>query len=161
MYKQEELLEITKRLRKRWWVTCVPCALMLTAAIVIFVYGQQQRSETLWMLTAGLTILGGALFLFLYGVYVRPMRLYRRHVDTMLNGRRRETTGVFKSFSDEVSDQEGLECHPMFINVGDKDEDKDDRLFYYDVFKDKPAIPLGTRVTVTSNDKMVADIKPA
>lgn len=161
MYTDEELKEVSSRLKKRWLVAGIPCGLILAAAVALFVIGQQSRSESMWIVTAALTVLGGGLFLFLYGVYVRPMSLYRRHIDTMLNGRKRETTGLYKSFSDDVKDREGLDCHAMFINVGDKDDEADDRLFYYDTHKEKPAIPFGTRVTVISNDKMVSEIKLA
>lgn len=161
MYSEDELLGIRQRVRKRWWIATAPCALAFAAAIAVFVYGQLSRSETLWMVTVALTILAGGAFLFLYGVYVRPMRLYMKHVDMMLHGRRRETTGVFKSFSDEVQDKDGLDCHPMFLNIGDKDDENDDRLFYYDVYKAKPEFPLGTRVTVVSNDRMVSEIRQA
>lgn len=71
----------------------------------------------------------------------------------------RVTTGVFKSFSNDVSDRDGVQCHAMLINVGEKDEPEDDRLFYYDMHKPRPEIALGTHVTVRSNDRMVAAIE--
>ena len=89
------------------------------------------------------------------------MRIYRKHLTYMLNGRMRVTTGVFKSFSEDVSDREGLDCYAMLINVGDKDDPEDDRLFYYDVHKPAPEMPLGTMITVHSNDKMVSAIELA
>jgi len=159
MYTQQEWQEMDRLVRKRWRVAIIPAALLLAAAIAVFVYGQLTRSDTLWRLTAGLTILGGGSFLFLYGLYVYPARQYRTHVHYMLNGRLRSTTGVFKSFSEDVSNREGVECHAMLINVGEKDDPEDDRLFYYDVYKPRPDMPLGSRITVCSNDRMVASIK--
>lgn len=161
MYTQEDMTEVKRRLTKRWWITAVPAVLLVAAAVAVFVAGQLARSETLWMLTAALTVAGGVYFLFFYGVYTRPMLLYARHVDYMLNGRKRETTGVLKAFASEVSDKEGIDCHAMLINVGERDEEEDDRLFYYDAHKPKPEMPLGTRVTVVSNDRMVAEMRVA
>ena len=60
-----------------------------------------------------------------------------------------------------MSDKDGIDCYAMLVNVGERDDAEDDRLFYFDVQKPKPQIPLGTRVTVESNDKMVADLKTA
>jgi len=159
MYTQADWQEICTMLRKRWKLAIIPAVLVLAAAVAVFVYGQLTRSDHLWKLTVLLTILGGGAFLLLFGVSVRPALVYRKHVSYMLNGRMRETTGVFKSFADSVSDRDGLACHAMLLNVGSKDDPEDDRLFYYDVYKPKPEIPLGSMVTVLSNDKMVSCIQ--
>lgn len=161
MYTQQDLHDINQMLKKRWMVAVLPTVLVFAIAVALFVYGQLNRNDVLWMLTAALTVLCGCYFLFLFGVYVRPALIYRKHVHYMLTGRMRVTTGVFKSFSQDVSDREGLECYAMMLNVGDKDDPEDDRLFYYDVHKPAPAVQLGERVTVRSNDKMVSHIEPA
>ena len=158
MYTHEDMAEVERLLKKRWRAAAIPAALVLAAGIALFVVGRMNRSDTMWMATAALTVLGGRYFLFLYGVWVKPARVYRRHVDYMLNGRMRETTGVLKSFSEDVSDREGLECHAMMLNVGEKDDPEDDRLFYFDALKPWPGWAAGTRLTVKSNDKMVASI---
>lgn len=158
MYTHEDMAEVERLLKKRWRAAAIPAALVLAAGIALFVVGRMNRSDTMWMATAALTVLGGGYFLFLYGVWVKPARVYRRHVDYMLNGRMRETTGVLKSFSEDVSDREGLECHAMMLNVGEKDDPEDDRLFYFDALKPWPGWAAGTRLTVKSNDKMVASI---
>lgn len=161
MYTQEDFEQIKAMVKKRWLVAACPAAAIVLAGIVLFVLGRIARSSSMWILTAALTVIGGGYFLFFYGVYVRPARVYRTHVDYMLNGRMRETTGRFKSFSEEISDREGMECHAMLLNVGEKDDPEDDRLFYYDALKARPEMPLGTKVTVRSNDKMVASIERA
>ena len=161
MYTQEDWNDINVMLKKRWFATAAPAAVVLIAAIVVFVIGRIHRSDSMWMLTSLLTIIGGGYFLFFYGVSVRPARIYRRHLSFMLNGRKRVTTGVFKDFSEDVSDREGLECHAMLVNIGDKNDPEDDRLFYYDAYKPAPAFELGDRITVESNDKMVSAIKAA
>ena len=161
MYSEQDWNEINVMIRKRWIAAIVPAAAALIAAVIIFVYGQLGRSDTLWMVTAALTLLGGGYFLFSLGVSVRPARIYRKHVQYMLTGRMRVTTGVFKSFSEDVCDREGLECFAMLVNIGEKNDPEDDRLFYYDAYKPRPAFELGERITVESNDKMVSSIKAA
>jgi len=134
---------------------------VLCAAIAIFVYGQLSRNEYLWMLTSALTILGGGYLLFFYGNSVRPALIYRRNLRYLLNGRKRVTTGIFKEFSEDVTDRDGMEVYAMLLNVGEKNDPEDDRLFYYDAYKPLPTMPIGTRVTVHSNDKLVSSMENA
>ena len=159
MYTHEDLQDIQMLLKKRWRMAVIPAVLILLAAVAIFVYGQLNRSDHLWKLTAALTILGGGYFLFVFGLYIRPARCYLVHVHYMLEGRKRTTTGVLKSFSEEISNRDGVECHAMMLNVGSTDDPEDDRLFYYDIHKPRPSCPVGTMVTVHSNDKMVASFE--
>ena len=75
--------------------------------------------------------------------------------------RKRTTTGVYKFFSEDIYDRDGLECHSMLINIGEKNDPEDDRLFYYDAYKPAPAFEMGEKITVISNDKMVSSIHAA
>lgn len=160
MYSEKDWSEINVLIKKRWLITLGPSVVVLAAAIAIFVYGQINRSEHLWMLTSALTMLGGGYLLFFYGVSVRPALIYRRNLRYLLNGRKRVTTGVLKEFSEDVTDRDGMEVYAMLVNVGEKNDPEDDRLFYYDAYKPVPELPLGTRVTVESNDKLVASLQP-
>lgn len=159
MYSEKDWQEINQLLKKRWLLTLIPSLIVLGTAITVFVYGQLNRSEVLWMLTAALTLIGGGYLLFFYGVYVRPALIYRKNLRYLLTGRQRVTTGIFKEFSEDVSDRDGMEVYAMLLNVGEKNDPEDDRLFYYDAYKPLPEMPLGTRVTVHSNDKLVASIE--
>ena len=161
MYSDKDWSEINSLLKKRWMITLIPSGVILAAAVAIFVYGQLNRSEHLWMFTSFLTVLGGGYLLFFYGVYVRPALIYRKNLRYLLTGRKRVTTGIFKEFSEDVSDRDGMEVYAMLLNVGEKNDPEDDRLFYYDAYKPQPDMALGTRVTVYSNDKLVSSIEPA
>lgn len=160
MYSEKDWSEINALIKKRWLITLGPSGVVLAAAIAIFVYGQVNRSQHLWMLTSALTMLGGGYLLFFYGVSVRPALIYRRNLRYLLNGRKRVTTGVLKEFSEDVTDRDGMEVYAMLVNVGERNDPEDDRLFYYDAYKPVPELPLGTRVTVESNDKLVASLQP-
>ena len=159
MYSDQDWNEINALLKKRWLITLAPSGAALCAAIAIFVYGQLNRNDYLWMLTSALTILGGGYLLFLYGVYVRPALIYRRNLRYLLNGRKRTTTGIFKEISEDISDHDGMEVYAMLLNVGERNDPEDDRLFYYDAYKPLPSMPIGTRVTVCSNDRLVSSME--
>jgi len=160
MYSEKDWQEINSLLKKRWLITLFPSVIVLGTAIAVFVHGQLSRSEHLWMLTSVLTLLGGAYLLFFFGVYVRPALIYRKNLRYLLVGRKRVTTGYFKEISEDISDHDGMECYAMLLNVGERNDPEDDRLFYYDAYKPLPEMPLGTLVTVESNDKLVSSMKP-
>lgn len=157
MYTREDEVQARCLWQKRLRLTLLPLVLGLAVGIALFVLGRMQRSDTLWMATAALTVLGGGVFLFLYGVWAKPAHDYLRHVELMLHGRKRETVGVLTSFSPELCERDGLWCHAMMVNLG-SGEEEDDRLFYYDDEKPAPEMPIGSRVRVESNDKMVSGI---
>lgn len=160
MYTPEDEAQARRLWKKRLGIALVPLALGLAVGIALFIVGRMQRSDTLWMATAALTVLGGGAFLFLYGVWAKPARDYLRHVGLMLRGRKRETVGILTRFSPEVCERDGLWCHAMMVNLG-SGEAEDDRLFYFDDEKPAPPMPVGTRVRVVSNDRMVIDIREA
>lgn len=161
MYTRQEQQQAERQTRQRLMVTIIPAAVVFAAAIVLFVIGRLNRSEDMWKLTAALTLLAGVYAVFFAGVYVKPMRDYRNHINYMLDGRRRETTGYLIDFSENLSERNGVDCHAIMINVGEKDEREDDRLYYYDVKKLPVPFEMGTKVTVVSNDMMVAEIRQA
>jgi len=161
MYTRQEQQQAAQQTRQRLMVTVIPAAVVFVIAVVLFVIGRLNRSEGMWKLTAALTLAAGVYATFFAGVYVKPMRDYRNHINYMLDGRRRETTGYLIDFSENLSERNGVECHAIMINVGEKDEREDDRLFYYDVKKLPLPFEMGAKVTVTSNDMMVADIREA
>lgn len=156
MYDENDLLAARMQRAARLRVAVIPAGVVFAIAVGLFIYGQNIRSDQLWIVTATLSILSLCYFLFLYGVSVRPMRMYELHVDQMLHGKKRETTGVLKTFEEKPCEKNGVDCYPMMLNVGNTDDGKDDRLFYFDVHKEKPHISLGERVTIESNDMMVA-----
>ena len=160
MYSENDLKEINALVKKRWLITLVPSSIVFAAAVAIFVYGQMNRSEYLWMLTSFMTLLSGGYFLFLIGNYMRPALIYRKNLRYLLTGRTRVTTGIFKEISEDVSDHDGMEVYAMLLNFGERNDPEDDRLFYYDAYKPLPAMPIGTRVTVESNDRLVSSMKP-
>ena len=137
MYTREDEDQARRLWKKRLGLALVPMIVGLAAGIALFVVGQMRRSDTLWM--------------------AKPALDYLRHVERMLHGRKRETVGVLTRFSPELCERDGLWCHAMMVNLG-SGEEEDDRLFYYDDEKPAPQLPIGTRVRVESNDKMVSGI---
>ena len=161
LYSEIDRAQVTAELKKRRWLVILPSLLLLALAIATFVWFRLHRNENGWGWTALITVLSGSYFIFFYEVYLRPVSQYHKHVGYMLDGRKRETFGLLKSIDLTALDKDGLDCLSFTLNVGEKDSPEDDRLFYVDALKAIPEIPVGTRIKVLSNDRMVASLEPA
>lgn len=161
MYTEQELLDVAKEKKRRIFITLIPTVLVFLIAVAIFVYGQITRSQTLWVITVLLTIISWGALLFLYGTWIKPARLYQRHIHYMLHGKQVITTGYLKEISDIISIQDSLPFYSILINVGEKDDPEDDRLFYYDAQKENIPFAIGTKITVSSNDRKISNIEEA
>ena len=159
LYTETDREQVKRERNKRLWVVLLPTVAFLLLAAASFIWFRLHHDVGGWIWSALITIIGGAYFLFFYEVYLRPVSQYRKHVEFMLDGRKRETLGILKERNDDVADHNGMDCRSLTVNVGERNDPEDDRLFYLDAQKAMPAIEIGTRVCVLSNDRMVADIQ--
>ena len=161
LYTEADRSQATAERTKRRWIVVLPAVLLLLAAIASFVWFRLHRDVSGWIWTGLLTVAGGAYYLFFNGVYLHPVALYKKHVDYMLDGNKRETIGILKDITDEVLDHDGLDCRMITVNIGDKNASEDDRTYYLDARVSIPAqLKPGDRVHVLSNDRMVAALDP-
>jgi hypothetical protein len=159
LYSQTDRTQAITEQKKRRWLVVLPTALLLALAFASFVWFRLHHSTSGWPWTALLTVLSGAYFIFFYEVYLRPVSLYRRHVEYMLTGKKREAVGFLREVSDTPIDKDGMDCFSITINIGQNQNPDDDRLFYLDALKPMPVWPLGSYIKVSSNDRMVADLE--
>ncbi|MBE0601435.1 MAG: hypothetical protein IH607_06570 [Firmicutes bacterium] len=159
LYTQTDRDEALAMRRHRLWVVWAPTALLLLLAIGSFVYYRLNHNAQGWGVTGLITVLAGAYCIFLYGVYLRPALKYKRHLDYMLDGRKRVTEGILKEIGEAVQDRDGIDCYAVLLNVGEKNDPEDDRLFYLDAFKSLDGFAPGDRVALESNDRMIASAK--
>ena len=156
MYKTNDWEENNRQLKRRLLALLIPLALFLAGIVVSLL-----PDVRLQWLTISLTILGGAMVIFCYGMFLSPVLSYSRHLKNVLEGRKRETTGRLTEVGSQSCFREGVEYYPMTVNVGEKGDEADDRLFYYDVHKGMPPFEPGDLITIVSHDKAVADIRRA
>ena len=161
LYSEVDRTMVKAELAKRRFRVITPTVVLVAFAIASFVWFRLHHNADGWVVTGLISLLGGAYFLFFYEVYQRPVALYKKHLDFMLDARKRETVGLLTSVNREVCDKNGLDCISFTVNVGEKNDPEDDRLFYLDVLRPMPDWPLGTRVCVFSNDRMVAGLDMA
>ena len=146
LYTEQDFQDIGAQVKRRTLLIAIPAALLLAGIIVSFIL------RIRW-LTTGLSLVLGAGFIFCYGLLLAPVLAYRRHLDEVLHGRVRTTTGAFKEMEETAVMREGVKYYPMMLSVGDMDNPEDDRLFYYDANLPRPDWQIGDMLTVTAHDK--------
>lgn len=146
MYTEQDYQEIRSQIRNRLIALGVPALLMLAGVIVSFIF------RIRWV-TIGATILLGAYCIFVYGMLLSPLIAYERHLDNVLHGRVRTTTGAFKEWEEETVMRDGVKFIPLLLSVDNMEDPEDDRLFYYDANLPRPDWQQGDRLTVTAHDK--------
>ena len=146
MYTEQDYTDICNQLKRRWLALGIPAAVLFVAVIVSFVF------RIKW-LTIALSVALGAFCIFSYGMLLSPVIAYRRHLDEVLHGKVRNTTGAFKEMESQPVMRDGVKYYPMMISVGDMENPEDDRLFYYDANLPRPDWKTGETLTVTAHDK--------
>ena len=146
MYTEQDYSDICNQLKRRWLALGIPAVVLLAGVIVSFVF------RIRW-LTMALSIMLGAFCIFSYGMALSPVIAYSRHLDEVLHGRVRSTTGAFKEMETQPVMRDGVKYYPMMISVGDMENPEDDRLFYYDANLPRPDWKIGEMLTVTAHDK--------
>lgn len=161
LYSQEDRNTVVAKARRRSWVVWLPAVIFLALAILVFIWYRMNHDTSGWIFSALLTILAGGYFIFFYGVYLGPVLKYKKHLDYMLDGRKRETAGTLKEISETMLNRDGLDCYSVMINIGEKDNPEDDRQFYLDAFKSLDGFQIGDRIRIESNNRMIADVAKA
>lgn len=161
LYTEQEWQEIRAQLRARRWRVYVPFGILCAVAVAAYVITRNAKMDAGWWIVSAAVILAGAFLIFFGDVYLAPLSRYERHVDQMLHGRQRETRGWLKEVESELCMREGISCRRVWINVGDKNADEDDRQLYLDALKPAPDIPLGAQVVAVSNNNMLSSLKAA
>ncbi len=146
MYTEQDYQDIRGQIKRRFLALGIPALTLLAAVIVSFVF------RIKW-LTVALSLVLGAGCIFSYGMLLSPVIAYGRHLDEVLHGRVRSTTGVFKEMEAQTVMRDGVKYYPMIISVGDMENPEDDRLFYYDANLPRPDWKTGETLTVTAHDK--------
>ena len=146
MYTEQDYADIRRQIRNRCLALGVPALLMLAGVIVSFIF------RIRWV-TMTVTVLLGVYCIFCYGMLLSPVIAYGRHLDEVLHGRVRTTTGAFKEWEEDSVMRDGVRYYPMLLSVGSMDDPEDDRLFYYDANLPRPDWQRGDMLTVTAHDK--------
>ncbi len=152
MYTEKDFEGIREQKKRRLLCLWIPFAVLTAAVIALAVIRVPEVIVTV------LTILTGGAAIFCWCMFVSPVRSYCKHLDSVLHGRTHDVTGAFKEMDETAVDRDGVSFYPMLINVGNMEDEEDDRLLYYDALLPRPEYVPGQKMTVTVHDKAVGKI---
>lgn len=152
MYTQADLDQNTKALRKelvRIGLIALPFCVGIVACFLL----RQQ------FLTTALTILVGALMLFLFNLRVCPLTAYRRYLRNTREGLSREAQGVVVSFSSDITSKEGVDFRTLLINTDPQQTPEGERQFYFDLCKEAPSLNAGDLVHLVCHGNYILSVE--
>lgn len=150
MYTQEDYLVIDRQFKKRSGWVLFSVAMLLTGLIVSFVIRIQWLSVLLMVTT-------GFLAIFLWDLVLSPLNAYRKFLRDLLGGRKREYSGQFQGFEKLTTMRDGVAFYPFLLTIGDAENEKDERLLYWDSNLPLPPWQEGAKLWVSTFDKSVCD----
>lgn len=148
MYTQEDYAAIDRQFKKRSGWVLFSVAMLLTGLIVSFVIRIQWLSVLLMVTT-------GFLAIFLWGLVLSPLNAYRKFLRDLLGGRKREYSGQFQCFEKLTTMRDGVSFYPFLLTIRDADNEKDERLLYWDSNLPLPQWNEGAQLWVSTFDKSV------
>lgn len=99
----------------------------------------------------GITLLWGAITIFLWSMKLTPLLCYRRYLKEIGRGLSREVEGRVVRFEKDATFREGLTFYAMLVNIGQTDDQEDERLLYWDARLDRPGVEPGDRVCIRAH----------
>lgn len=153
MYDQKDFIENAQQLRRELIMLLIMSLPFIIGIIISLIFRIQ-------LVTVVLSIIYGALFIFLYNMRLAPVTAYRRYLRNIKTGLKRETEGALVSLDSDETYKEGVRFYTMLINVDTKMDPEGERLFYYDVCKPRPDIKEGDLIYIKSHGNYVIELRP-
>ena len=152
MYDDNDLNKAQEASKRAKILMLVPAGILLALAVWSFIV------RIKW-LTIFLTALAGCWMIFIYHMKRIPMRAYEEHVHSALRAPKKEAEGKYLRMEATPVERNNVMYYAFYLNVGDKQDPEDDRLFYYDAMKPLPDWKTGDRLHVISYDKFVSSFE--
>ena len=149
MYGENDLSNAQAAFKRAVLLMWLPAALLFGGAIWTFVV------RIKW-LTILLSALAGCWVIFVHQNIVLPKKGYCEHVRKALRASRKETEGYYLRMEATPVERENVMFYAFYLNVGEKQDPEDDRLFYYDALRPLPDWQSGDRLRIFSYDKFVS-----
>ena len=149
MYSEQDVRSIERKIRSIQLLVWIPAAILLAGVVWSFIL------RIKW-LTILLSALCGCWIIFTWENLYVPRRAYRSHILNALHNASKEFEGRYLRTETTPVERENVMFYAFYLNVGDKNDPEDDRLFYYDALLPLPDWHSGDRLRVRSYDKFVA-----
>ena len=149
MYTNESYQQNRAQLKTRSLACGLPLLVLFAMMLVSFFLRWPEA------LTVALSIVVFGCAILFYGMLISPVRAYGKHIRHALNGRTRKLQGAFVSMEEEAVGRDGVMFYPFVVNVGDMEDEADDRLYYMDANLPRPEWQKGDKLEITSYDNRV------
>ena len=153
LYSETDFQSITGQLKKRRLAIWIPFVLAL---LLILVLAVQRVSQVIVII---LTIVSVGALIFCEGMFVHPISCYHKHIDSVLHGKTHTVKGFFRTMEADPVIREGVSYYPVILNVGTANDEKDDRLLYFDANLPRPDWQAGEFLSMTAHDKAIGSWK--
>lgn len=153
MYTESDLDALRRQISRRWITLLLPAAVFFALSLFFAI----QRNEPL---TVAFSLLCGALLIAGWGLAVKPVSAYARHVDAMLHGISHTIEADYLSLDADESMVDGNRFRAIRVTCVDDEDKPYERLFYWDAEKPLPAFEAGQRLSIRYHDKAVISAEP-
>lgn len=124
-------------------------AIALIVAALIWRDPTQLNNPNEWpsqIAVMAITLVFGALLIFLWGMKMTPLMSYRRYLKDIFSGLTRDVQGIVVRIDEDTTFRDGVSFHAVIVNIGDVAEPEDERLLYWDSQLPRPDISPGEDV---------------
>ena len=130
-------------------MTLVAAALITASLIWRDPTHMNNPNETMsQVITIAITLVWGALVIFLWGMKLSPRLSYRKYLKEIHGGLSRYEEGIITSVDEQTSFRDGLSFYGMILNIGDLENPEDERLLYWDAQLGKPTVSAGDKLRI-------------
>lgn len=149
MYDKNDLSKARRSARNALLLMLLPAIPLLGGVVWSFIV----RVKWLTML---LSMLTGCWIVFIYHMVLVPRRAYLEHIESAMGRSQKEFEGRYTRMEETPVERNNVMYYAFYLNVGEKQDPEDDRLFYYDALKPLPGWKAGDRLHISSYDKFVS-----
>ena len=149
MYSENDYNAALQAEKRARLLMLLPAGLLLIGVVWSFII----RIKWLTILLSSLT---GCWIIFIYQMVYVPKKAYREHIQSAMGSSQKECDGHYLRMENTPVERNNVMFYAFYLNVGEKQDPEDDRLFYYDAQKPIPDWKSGDMLHIVSYDKFVS-----
>lgn len=162
MYTEQELTAIKAQQKKRWIALIIPMVIAFIGIIIVLVIRGQRTIDdmTAQIIVDAFSLLIAFLLIGGWGLLIKPLHCYERHINNLLHGITHEISdGTFSHLDEDISLVDGVRYYGLTVTRLDEKEKPFEQLFYFDAEKPRPYFAVGTPLRIVYHDKAIGEIE--
>lgn len=152
------------RIRRVLLVFAAMALVALCAIIASFIWRDathmhNPNEQTSQIITIAITLVVGALIVFLWGMKLTPLLCYRKYLRELNSGLSRDVIGIITELDEGTTFRDGISFYRMIVNVGTTGDPEEDRVLYWDAQLGSPELAVGERVEAKAHGNDIIGLK--